>query len=322
MMLVTASMASPSYAGTVSFGSGINLFNMDFEIVGDPGNAADTTGVPNPAGGVNYIFGIGKYEVSRDMVNKYNNTAGTVKITLDSMTGLTGGTEPNKPATGISWNEAARFVNWLNTSTGGYAAYKFETSGGNDNSVLWALTDTYDYDPSNPYRSKRATYVLPNYNEWYKAAYYDPTKTTGTDKYWDYATRSDTAPTSVASGTGDGTAVYDRSVPSGPANVNQAGGLSYYDVMGMGGNVYEVEESSFDLLNSSGTSLRALRGGHWNGGSTRLLSSTRFSVGPGVEDRDNGFRVVMVSPVPEPSGMLIATFLYIGAFIGNRQRKK
>jgi sulfatase modifying factor 1 len=32
---------------------------------------------------------------------------------------------PNKPATNISWKEAARFVNWLNTSTGGFAAYKF-----------------------------------------------------------------------------------------------------------------------------------------------------------------------------------------------------
>ncbi|MFM7926788.1 MAG: hypothetical protein ACKO9Q_03665 [Pirellula sp.] len=166
--MVAAGMVSAVQAGTITFGSGGNTFNMEFVTIGNPGNAADTTGIPNPAGAVAYEYGIGKFEVSEDMITKYNanfGTANSLAITKDSR-----GT--NKPATSVSWNEAARVVNWLNTSTGGFAAYKFKTSGVNDNIALWTASDTLDYDASNPYRSKRATYVLPSYNEWYKAAYY------------------------------------------------------------------------------------------------------------------------------------------------------
>ena len=35
---------------TESFGSGANTFTMDFVTIGNPGNAADTTGNPNPGG--------------------------------------------------------------------------------------------------------------------------------------------------------------------------------------------------------------------------------------------------------------------------------
>jgi hypothetical protein len=101
------SITAPSYAGSVTFGSGANQFTMDFAMIGNPGNAADTTGNPNPAGSVGYTYDIGKFEVSEDMITKYNanfGTANNLVITKD-----TRGT--NKPATGITWNEAARFVN-------------------------------------------------------------------------------------------------------------------------------------------------------------------------------------------------------------------
>lgn len=51
------------------------------------------------------------------------------------------------------------------------------------------------YDASNQYRNSLAKYVLPSFNEWYKAAYYDPNKPAG--GYWIYPTGSDTAPTLV-----------------------------------------------------------------------------------------------------------------------------
>jgi len=237
-----AGMAATSQAGVVSFGSGANQFNMEFVTIGNPNNDADTTVAPNPAGRVTYTYDIGKFEVSRDMITKFNASQ-SLQISLEDMTSFDGN-GANKPATGISWNEAARFVNWLNTSTGGVAAYNFTTSGVNDNIAVWTSTDTADYDSSNPYRSKRAKYFLPSYNEWYKAAYYNPTNST----YYDYANGSDTAPGAVASGTTAGTAVYDGQ--SGPADVNLAGGLSPYGVMGLGGNVFEWEESSGDLANS------------------------------------------------------------------------
>lgn len=121
---------------------------MEFVTIGNPGNAADTTGSPNPAGSVAYTYDIGKFEVSEDMITKYNaifGTSNSLVITKD-----TRGT--NKPATSINWNEAARFVNWLNTSTGNQAAYKFTTSGVNDNLVLWSAVDA-GYNVNNKYRN-------------------------------------------------------------------------------------------------------------------------------------------------------------------------
>jgi hypothetical protein len=319
--MIAGTAYAPSFAAVVSFGSGGNTFSMDFVTIGNAGNAADTTGAPNPAGAVGYEYGIGKFEVSRAMVDAYNLNSGVVAITLADMT-FFGGNGANRPAAGISWNEAARFVNWLNTSTGGSAAYKFTTLGVNDNIALWTASDTLDYEATNPYRSKRATYVLPSFNEWYKAAYYNPTNST----YYDYANGSDTAPGAVASGTADNTAVYNQSFGQGPADVNLAGGLSPYGVMGLGGNVYEWEESSFDLANSSGSSSRGFRGGSWYDNSSFLSSSSRLNFIPSFESLDIGFRVASLSSsaaaVPEPSMMVIGTLFGIGGLMAKRRMKK
>ena len=133
-----------------------------------------------------------------------------------------GGNGTNRPATGVSWNEAARFVNWLNTSQGYSAAYKFTTGGANDNIALWtsAMRAT---TPANPFRNSNAHYFLPSEDEWYKAAYYDPNANGGLGGYWDYATGSDTAPTAVASGTTSGTAVYGQTVGQRPGGHHERG---------------------------------------------------------------------------------------------------
>lgn len=156
-LVITAISASDSvYAGIVSFGSGSNAFNMDFTTIGSPGNVADTTGSPNPAGAVSYTYQMGTYEVSEDMITKFNASQ-SLQITKDTR-GL------NKPAIRVNWNEAARFVNWLNTSTGGVAAYKFTTNGVDDNIALWSSSDA-GYNPANLFRNSLATYVLPSMDE-------------------------------------------------------------------------------------------------------------------------------------------------------------
>ncbi|MCY3005036.1 MAG: SUMF1/EgtB/PvdO family nonheme iron enzyme [Planctomycetota bacterium] len=314
--MVAGTAYAPSYAAVVSFGSGGNQFNMEFVTIGNPNNAADTTGTPNPAGAVGYEYGIGKFEVSEDMITKFNASQ-SLQITQDNRGSA-------KPATSVSWNKAARFVNWLNTSTGNQAAYKFTTSGVNDNIALWVSGDA-GYDASNPYRNSLAKYVLPSYNEWYKAAYYNPTDST----YYNFANGSDTAPTAVTSGTTAGTAVYKQNFDQGPADVTQAGGLSPYGVMGLGGNVYEWEESSFDLLNSSGSSSRGFRGGSWLNNSSFLSSSARYELlyGPSLEFNIIGFRVASLSSdappaVPEPSMMVIGTLFGLGGLMAKRRMKK
>jgi len=82
---------------------------MDFVTIGNPGNAADTTGSPNPAGSVAYTYNLGKHEVSRDQIDKANS-AGSLGITLADMSSY-GGNGINRPATGINWFEATKHVN-------------------------------------------------------------------------------------------------------------------------------------------------------------------------------------------------------------------
>ena len=323
-----ASLAAPSYAGIVNFGSGANQFGMEFVTIGNLGNAADTTGVPNSVGAVGYTYDIGKFEVSRAMVTAYNATPGVVQITLDSMTGFTDGTGANRPATGISWNEAARFVNWLNTEKGFAPAYKFTTGGRNDPIALWdATADPLDFDATNRYRSKRANFFLPSTHEWYKAAYYDPNKSGGAG-YWNFATGSDSAPTQTNGSTAQGEAVYGRTGNQAPADVTNAGGLSPYGVMGLNGNVWEWEESSGDLLNNNVSSSRGLRGGGYGSVASALTSSSRGTDSPGDQVSsipDYGFRVVSYNSdavVPEPSMMVIGTLFGLGGLAAKRRRKK
>ena len=299
----------------ITFEIGGNQFTMNFVDIGNAGNADDTTGRPNPAGAVGYAYGLGKYEVSEDMITKYNRNYGTANSLV--ITKHTRGVA--KPATSVSWNEAARFTNWLNTSTGGSAAYKFTTSGVNDNIALWGSGDA-GYDASNPYRNSLAKYVLPSMDEWYKAAYYNPTTST----YFDYANGSDTAPTAVASGTGVGTAVYNGQ--TGPADVNLAGGLSPYGIMGLGGNVWEWEETSFDLNNSSGSSGRGIRGGIWINLSDSLSSSSRLTGNPAGGNVSFGFRVASLSSsaasVPEPGTFGVLSLVGLGLVAYRKRMKK
>lgn len=293
-----------SLADLVVFGTSGDQFTMEFVPIGNAGNTADTTGSPNPAGAVAYAFSMGKYEVSEDMINKAN-TLGNLGITKD-----TRGTD--KPATNVSWNEAARFVNWLNTSAGFQPAYKFTTQpsdmsySANENISLWTMGDP-GFNAANPFRNSLAVYVLPSIDEWYKAAYHDATAgTTGT--YFNYPTGSDMAPTTVASGTGAGTAVYGQASATGPADIMSAGGLSSYGTAGQGGNVFEWEETESDLLNNLPSSARDVRGGMWFNGSPDLQSSLRSNAGPATSFNVVGFRVASVA-VPEPSPVLYGALL-------------
>jgi hypothetical protein len=226
----------PAHADT--FGGGGNTFEIEFVTIDDPDNPPDRIFPEDFVGAVSHVYRIGKYEVSRDMVTKANSV-GNLGITLANITQL-GGNRPDVPATGVSWNEAARFVNWLNTNNGSSPAYKFSTRPGdvgynsNENILLWDSADA-GYDEDNQFRNSQAHFFLPSVDEWHKAAYYDPDANGGAGGYWVFPIGSDSAPTAVASGILAGTAVYNQPFLQGPADVTLAGGLSPYGVMGMGG---------------------------------------------------------------------------------------
>lgn len=267
-----------------AFGSGVNWFSIEFVAIGQPGNLPDAN--PNPVGAVPYAYRIGKYEISEQMVDKANALGG-LGITKDVR-------GPDKPATSVTWNEAARFVNWLNTSTGSTPAYKFDAGG---NFLLWLPADP-GYDAANLYRNSLAKYFLPGINEWHKAAYYDG----AAGVYYDYPTGSDSVPDGMDfSGDAIFDAVFDDGGSNpGPNDVSDAGTQSPYATAGQGGNVAEWEETAFDRINNSAAEQRRTPGGAWVSHPNLMAAwNTGIGTAPQFESPFIGVRVA--SQVPEPS---------------------
>ncbi len=287
VVLIFAAFCSRARADV--FGSGTNAFEIEFVTIGDPGNAADTTGDPSSAGAVAYTYRMGKYEISEQMIDAANaqsaDDGDPLGITHD-------GRGPNKPATRVSWFEAAQFVNWLNEEKGATPAYKFDANG---DFQLWEPSDA-GYNPANLFRNTEARYFLPSVDEWYKAAFYDPVS----DQFFDFPNGSDTAPNSVASGTDPNTAVWNQTV--GPADIQLAGGSSPFGTVAQAGNVWEWDETEFDLLNNDPEAIRGVRGGDWGLTITDLdiSSSFRSKALPTNAIGDVGFRI---ASIPEPNTM-------------------
>ena len=294
IVLLASSRAYIAPVVADTFGSDANAFNIDFVTIDHPGNPPDAN--PNPAGAVDYTYRIGKYEISEQMIDKAN-TLGSLGITKDAR-------GPDYPATSVTWYEAARFVNWLDTSTGSVPAYKFDASG---NFELWLPMDA-GYDPNNLYRNKLAKYFLPSINEWHKAAYYDPVA----GVYYAYPTGSNDIPDGIDfPGDPNFDAIFDDGASNpGPNLVTDVGLLSPFGTAGQGGNVLEWEETAFDRTNDNVADQRALRGGAWDSLSN-VLAAAHSGTGdlPTFEANRLGFRVAGV--VPEPSTLVL---IFAGLF--------
>jgi formylglycine-generating enzyme required for sulfatase activity len=223
----------------------LNSFSMEFVRVANPGNLPNTTkdyiyhAAPAytdliQGGAVGYTYDIAKTEVSRIMVEKVNAESFD-QITMQDLSGL-GGNGPNRPATGLSWYDAAKFVNELNLAQGKGIAYK--TTGYTVPILSEWQPGEVGYNAANPLRNSTAKYFIASSDEWYKAAFYSPTKAA-----YNFFPQPDVditlpPPTPVAGGTVG--AVYGQ---TGPADVNNAGGSSAYGTVGQGGNAYEWTES-------------------------------------------------------------------------------
>ncbi|MEI6659552.1 MAG: SUMF1/EgtB/PvdO family nonheme iron enzyme, partial [Planctomycetota bacterium] len=196
---------------------------FDWATVGNPGNAPDTLVMNKGSaadyttgyGSVGYTYQISKYDVTNAQYTQFLNAAdpsgsNTTKLydtrmsTNNNGLAYTGGInfnvaatsgskysvkagQENFPATWIRWDSGARMVNWLANGQG---------SGSTESGVynMSVLTSGFATPPT---RAPGATIFLPSENEFYKAAYYDPTKS-GTGGYWQYGVMSDIAPVGVA----------------------------------------------------------------------------------------------------------------------------
>jgi formylglycine-generating enzyme len=284
-----------------TFGSGANTFNIDFVTIGQPGNGVYS--VANPAGSVPYDYRIGKYEIPEDAIDKANAASALAGQPLNITKDTRG---PDKPATSVTWFEAAQFVNWLNTSTGHAPAYKFV--GGN--MQLWQPGDA-GYDGRNRFRNGLARYVLPSLNEWFKAAYYDP----AAGHYWDYPTGSNAIPDGIDF-VGDpnfDAVFYDGAFNPDPNDITNVGIPSPYGTFGQGGNVSEWQETTFDRMNAFASAQRSDIAGSW-GSSYTALTASNSGIGdsPGVDFNFTGFRVASV-PEPTSGTLLLAAMLCASA---------
>lgn len=155
-------------------------------------------------------------------------------------------------------------------------------------------------------RTSQAKYWIPTEDEWYKAAFYDPTLNGGSGGYWSYATQSNTTPTPItANSIGDGSAgnsgnfanfnrTSDWNNDDGNVTtVGTNGGPSYYGTFDQSGNAYEWNDAVI------GSNKRGLRGGYWlnllNNDEYRLSTTGRNSQTPSLSNSGSGMRIVTIN---------------------------
>ncbi len=285
-VVLCATMTAPAHD---MFGTGVNQFTIDFvTISGDSGDLGFS-----PAGS-GYMFSganrsdyrIGAYEITNDQWDKFAASLG-VPVTGSPATAYDESpnwTGTDVPTSEMSWYEAAQFVNWLNTSTGHHAAYKFTgTQGTNDYTfAMWSAAEADG--GTNFFRHKDAFYFLPTEDEWVKAAYWNGTGLQS------YATPDDTLPTE------DAEANYEPEYGDRPWDVG-SGSEELNGTFDMMGNVWDWLESPYTDY-AIGAS-RTLRGGSYLHAAAYLGSGIRIFWGASVEFDHVGFRVA--SEVPEPA---------------------
>lgn len=284
--------------------------------VGNAGNGTDAgnTSEASVYGAVPYEYSIGKYEVTLSQYTAFLNavaatdTFGLFNASMESFDTIKGIDQSGssgrftyavigdgaRPVTFVSWFDAARFCNWLHngrpsgaqdatTTENGAYPLNGVTSGG--------LTIS---------RNPGAKYWIPSEDEWYKAAYHQPSGQVGdVDDYWLYPTKSNAVPENtigVATPSNHAnflTVVYSVT-QSGSFDSNQnyltvvgsyPGSASFYGTFDQGGNVSEWNDAVIFGL------YRGLRGGSWGYGWLELRSSNRDDANPVLEDNTVGFRV-------------------------------
>ncbi len=303
----------------ISFGDERQLeleFEFEFVDIGDPGNLDDpfaasgysleqqTVPMVLPSGGVDYTFGISKFQVSLEQFQVADSEIGigySLETALNTFirNGVENVPRPAMPAS-VSWNEAARFVNWLNVISGYEPAYSYEFQPGdeeyvNGGRIRLLAPEDQGYNPENQYRNGMARFALPTLDEWHKAAFYDPAK--DGDGYWEYSSATDEPATPVASGTDPGTAVYSQPRTQGPPDVTEGGGPSAYGVIGMGQGMQEILEDPWDGVKDTVRKDRNVRGFYWF--VDDQFAASNFTEAIGSNDHIAfSFRVVDLGEIP------------------------
>jgi sulfatase modifying factor 1 len=321
--------------------------------VGNPGNAGELSGAgaggygpDRICGSVAYSYNIGKYEVTAGQYTDFLNAKATVSdpygLYSTYMADPTnyggcniqrggGGTVPNpytytvasdwanRPVNYVSYWDSLRFANWLGNGQGAGAtetgAYTLGGYNGQDGRTIQ--------------RNAGWKWAVTSEDEWYKAAYYKGGNTTA--GYWDYPTKSNTAPANQVLSTDPGNSAnyysnngYAIGGPYWRTNVGEfENSASAYGTFDQGGNVWEWDEAI--VYEDSNYAYRGLRGGAFvYGYYINLQASYRYDYDsyyyydPTHENLNIGFRVSEV--VPEPSSIIALSGGLI-SLLGIRRRR-
>ena len=242
------------------------------------------------------------------------------------------GNSANRPITYVDWYAAARFANWMangqptgcqgpeTTENGAYdlapvdellaknIGYKTLGKYGcviylkNLRSVKIKTLDLLTAPAKNsinPNTQAALTFYIPQENEWYKAAYYDPELNQGEGGYYLYPTQSNTAPGNAV-GASSNQANYFTTVFSLTQSANYlsmgenyltdvgafSNSPSYYGTYDQGGDVWQWND-----LDGGDEAYRGLRGGYWFSGSVPMQSILYSTDSLTRADSGLGFRL-------------------------------
>lgn len=245
--------------------------------------------------------------------------SGALTFNSGGATGFKYGTkagQENFPATWVSWVSAARFVNWLSNGQG---------TGDTESGVYNDLPATTS-DPV-PDREPGSNLFLPTDDEFYKAAYYNPTLNGGAGGYTQYGV-GDMAPISEGPVGGPTSANYAQTDgtdgPGGDTywqnngafdddlvHLNPVGSYStatsHYGLLDVDGNSFQWLEASRPNQFNTAQDLPIFRGGSWfNGadGSGAAHRNTQFFAtgSSSLSSNYHGIRIARIAPVEALAG--------------------
>jgi len=289
--------------------------------VGNPGNAGESQN-DGVHGAVDYVYSIGKYEVTAGQYAAFLNAVAATdtydlhhpRMDYDadpsregcnikqhgdpgSHTYTVAPDWADRPVNYVSWADAARFANWLHngqptgaqdlTTTEDGAYFLNGISEGNDT----ALEDVL--------REPDATWAIASEDEWYKAAYHMNDGATG--NYWNNPTSANGVVSNVLVDPDPGHnatcranqvdtigAPYFRTEVGAHENSD-----SPYGTFDQGGNVMEFTEAVPE------SDIRRMRGGSWSQGCSQVSSGQIDDVMHSSDEfSDLGFRLVNLSGDP------------------------
>ncbi len=319
---------------------------IDFVRIGAVGNAPYVDPTPNSfingRGGVNYEYHIGRFEVTTSQWVEFFNAAydrpandriphlvvpdhwGAAPTTPNTLGGRRWSVPTGNemiPVGDISWRMAAIYCNWLHNGKSAAresflaGAYDVSTFGFESGVPNLRFTDQREHSPG-------ARYWIPTWDEWLKAAHYDPNKLNAdgsTGGWWAYANGRDRPPVYGPPGAlvngqlAEANAGWDQddfpgqspfAVPLGSyANVAQ----SPWGLLDTAGGTAEWTESIFQFPGDS--RYRIFDGSFWIEDSGQSvfgdwISSPRSEF-PHVPTLEFGLR--LASSVPSPGNAVVGT---------------